>query len=142
MILVVVCTGCNEQADKTTGLQKPNILFLLADDLGYGELGSYGQKVIKTPVLDDLASQGMRFTDFYAGNSVCSPSWAVLMTGKGSSINTIRVNSGHFSDDRWMRVALRKDEITIPEMLKESGYQTGFIGKWHLDCRLTTSYST
>jgi arylsulfatase A-like enzyme len=112
---------------------KPNILFLLADDLGYGELGSYGQETIQTPVLDKLAKQGMRFTDFYAGNAVCSPSRAVLMTGKSSSFNTIRGNSGSYSDDRWMRVALKKDEITMAEMLRNEGYQTGFVGKWHLD---------
>ncbi len=133
LFLALVSAGCNEQAAESSELQKPNILFLLADDLGYGELGSYGQRVIKTPVLDDLASKGMRFTDFYAGNAACSPSRAVLMTGKRSAINTIRGNSGHFSDDRWMRVALKKDELTIAEMLKQAGYQTGFIGKWHLD---------
>ena len=112
---------------------KPNILLLLADDLGYGELGCYGQETIQTPVLDKLAKQGMRFTDFYAGNAVCSPSRAVLMTGKSSSYNTIRGNSGSYSDDRWMRVALKKDEITMAEMLRNEGYQTGFVGKWHLD---------
>jgi arylsulfatase A-like enzyme len=110
----------------------PNILLLLADDMGYGELGCYGQEKIQTPFLDSLAKQGMRFTDFYAGNAVCSPSRAVLMTGKSSSYNTIRGNSGHFADDRWMRVALKKDEVTMAEMLRQAGYQTGFIGKWHL----------
>ncbi len=60
---------------------KPNIIFLLTDDMGYGELGSYGQEVIKTPFLDSLAREGMRFTDFYSGTSVCSPSRASLMTG-------------------------------------------------------------
>lgn len=101
----------NSKPEKTE--QKPNILFLLADDLGYGELGSYGQTTIKTPVLDNLAKQGMRFTDFYAGDAVCSPSRAVLMTGKSSPFSTIRGNIGHFSNDRWMRVALKKNEITI-----------------------------
>ena len=75
----------------------------------------------------------MRFTDFYAGNAVCSPSRAVLLTGKSSSFNTIRGNSGHYSDDRWMRIALKKDEITMAEMLQDAGYQTGFVGKWHVD---------
>ena len=70
----------------------PNIIFILADDMGYGELGCYGQETIKTPVLDNLAKQGIRFTDFYAGNAVCSPSRAVLLTGKSSSFNTIRGN--------------------------------------------------
>ena len=111
---------------------KPNILLLLADDLGYGELGCYGQKIVRTPTIDRLANQGMRFTDFYAGNAVCSPSRAVLMTGKPSPFCTVRGNSGYYSDDRWTRVALKKDETTITEMLKGVGYQTGFVGKWHL----------
>lgn len=132
-LVFLFCASCQNQPKQNSALQKPNILFLLADDLGYGELGCYGQEVIETPVLDNLAKQGMRFTDFYAGNAVCSPSRAVLMTGKSSSYNTIRGNSGSFSDDRWMRVALRKDEMTMAEMLRNAGYQTGFVGKWHLD---------
>lgn len=124
---------CISQKKQICTTNKPNILLLLADDLGYGELGSYGQKVIQTPVLDKLANEGLRFTDFYAGNAVCSASRAVLMTGKSSSYNTIRGNSGYFADDRWMRVALKKDEMTMGEMLKKAGYQTGFIGKWHVE---------
>ncbi len=136
--ITMIFAGCKNQSnqsisEKADDNAKPNILFLLADDLGYGELGSYGQEIIKTPVLDELAIKGMRFTDFYAGNAVCSPSRAVLMTGKSSTYNTIRGNNGHFSDDRWMRVALKKDEITMGEMMKKAGYQTAFIGKWHLD---------
>jgi len=123
--------SCNNQNKNNPS--PPNILFLLADDLGYGELGSYGQEIIQTPNLDDLTQQGMKFTNFYAGNAVCSPSRAVLMTGISSSYNTTRGNSGHFSDDRWMRVALKKDEMTMGEMMKNAGYQTAFIGKWHLD---------
>jgi arylsulfatase A-like enzyme len=128
--LFIGLTACKTNLNNET---KPNILFLLADDLGYGELGCYGQQTIKTPVLDSLAQQGIRFSDFYAGNAVCSPSRAVLMTGKSSSFNTIRGNSGSFSDDRWMRVALKKNEVTMGEMMKEAGYNTAFIGKWHLD---------
>ncbi len=131
--VVFLFTACQNQPKQDKQPQKPNILFLLADDMGYGELGCYGQETIQTPVLDSLAKQGMRFTNFYAGNAVCSPSRAVLMTGKSSSFNTIRGNSGSFSDDRWMRVALKKDEMTLGEMLKNARYQTAFIGKWHLD---------
>jgi arylsulfatase A-like enzyme len=133
ILILLSLTGCQNRSNYSIKFQKPNILFLLADDLGYGELGCYGQQTIKTPVLDSLAQQGMRFTDFYAGNAVCAPSRAVLMTGKSSSYNTIRGNSGYFSDDRWMRVALKKDEMTMGEMMKKAGYQTAFIGKWHLD---------
>jgi arylsulfatase A-like enzyme len=85
LIIFLLLTACQTKSDK-----KPNILLLLADDLGYGELGCYGQKTIKTPFLDELSSQGIRFTDFYAGNAVCSPSRAVLMTGISSSYSTIR----------------------------------------------------
>lgn len=117
---------------KQTKQRKPNILLLLADDLGYNELGCYGQDSIQTPVLDKLAAEGMRFTDFYAGSAVCAPSRAVLMTGIPSTYNTIRGNKGKFDQDGWMRVALKKEELTIGEMVREAGYQTGFIGKWHL----------
>ncbi|MBR8536152.1 sulfatase-like hydrolase/transferase [Carboxylicivirga sediminis] len=132
LIMAFALLSCSTK-EKTESTQKrPNILLLLADDMGYGELGCYGQDKIKTPVLDSLAQQGMRFTDFYAGNAVCSPSRAVLMTGKSSSYNTIRGNSGYYGDDQWMRVALKKEDITMAEMLKQAGYQTGFVGKWHL----------
>ena len=113
--------------------KKPNVLFLLADDLGYGELGSYGQKRIKTPHLDALAKAGKRFTNFYAGNAVCSPSRAVLMTGKHSGHATIRGNKGLYGDGGWRRVSLEKDELTIGQMMQHAGYQTAFIGKWHLE---------
>ncbi|MGL1886799.1 MAG: sulfatase-like hydrolase/transferase [Reichenbachiella sp.] len=131
-MIALLCSCVNNQNAKKPANKRPNILILLADDLGYGELGSYGQQQIKTPTLDSLALKGMRFTDFYAGNAVCSPSRAVLMTGKSSSFNTVRGNSGFYGDDTWMRVALKKSETTMGEMLKTAGYQTGFVGKWHL----------
>src|SRR6056297_1626753 len=95
LLLIILSISCTNPSDRFTKSEKPNILFLLADDLGYGELGCYGQEIIKTPVLDELAQQGMRFTDFYAGNPLCSPSRAVIMTGKHSGINTIRGNIGY-----------------------------------------------
>src|SRR5439155_8381858 len=73
--------------------RKPNIIFILADDLGYGDLGCYGQTKIKTPNIDKLASEGIRFTDFYAGSTVCAPSRAALMTGLHSGHNGIRGNA-------------------------------------------------
>lgn len=132
LIVVAFISSCSKVKLKETTVKQPNILLLLADDMGYGELGCYGQSKIETPTLDSLAKHGMLFTDFYAGNAVCSPSRAVLMTGKSSSFNTIRGNSGFYGDDQWMRVALKKDEMTMAEMLKSAGYQTGFVGKWHL----------
>ncbi|MBB6461709.1 sulfatase-like hydrolase/transferase [Flammeovirga kamogawensis] len=113
--------------------KRPNIVFLLADDLGYGELGCYGQEVIKTPNLDALAKKGIRFTNFYSGSPVCSPSRAVLMTGVNSSRNAIRGNNGYYiEDDNFERVSLSKEDKTLGEVLKKAGYQTAFIGKWHL----------
>ncbi|HSH10086.1 MAG TPA: sulfatase-like hydrolase/transferase, partial [Oceanipulchritudo sp.] len=113
--------------------KRPNIVILLADDLGYGEVGCYGQQVIQTPTIDALAAKGLRFTDFYAGTAVCSPSRAVLMTGVHAGHASIRGNSGFHPDDgSWGRVALERDELTLAEMLKGAGYQTAFVGKWHL----------
>ncbi|MDE0361893.1 MAG: sulfatase-like hydrolase/transferase, partial [Rhodospirillaceae bacterium] len=86
-----------------------------------------------TPELDRLAAQGMRFTDFYAGNAVCSPARAVLLTGKSATNVAIRGNAGFFGNDRWEGVALDRDEFTLGEMMKGAGYQTAFVGKWHLD---------
>ncbi|MEQ9298488.1 MAG: sulfatase-like hydrolase/transferase [Cyclobacteriaceae bacterium] len=111
---------------------KPNIVFLLADDMGYGELGCYGQNIIKTPFLDSLSLEGMKFSRFYA-NAVCSPSRAALMTGKHPGHTSIRGNSAVGEDDLWYRMPLRRDEITMGEYFKSQGYKTGIIGKWHLE---------
>lgn len=132
-ILFSVFTGCNKGDQKLQTEKRPNIVFLLADDLGYGELGAYGQESIETPVLDQMADDGIRFTNFYAGSAVCSPSRAVLMTGIQSSRNAVRGNKGIYNDGTVDRVTLRKNDVTIGEMLKDAGYQTAFIGKWHLD---------
>lgn len=144
-LIIFVCSihwlvSCSETVEQSKKNTQPNIVFLLADDLGYGELGSYGQKVIKTPVLDKLAKQGMRFTNFYAGSPICGPSRAVILTGKHSGTATIRGNIGYYPEhDRFGRVALRQDEVTLGEMLRDGGYRTAFIGKWHLDdCNVET----
>ena len=102
---------------------KPNIVFILADDLGYGDLGSYGQTVIKTPNIDRLATQGMRFTQFYAGAPVCAPSRNVLMTGQHVGHATIRGND---------KVDLQPEDVTVAAVLKSAGYTTGLVGKWGL----------
>lgn len=103
--------------------EKPNIIFILADDLGYGDLGCYGQQKIKTPFIDRLAGQGMRFTQFYAGSTVCAPSRCALMVAQHTGHCLVRGNA---------RVPLRPDDVTIAEVLKSAGYTTGLIGKWGL----------
>ena len=146
LIGVFAFSSCNNSENKQKSIvkkeaykgKKPNIIFLLADDMGYGELGSYGQKDIKTPFLDSLATKGMRFTDFYAGTAVCSPSRAVLMTGLHTGHVTIRGNKGDING-KWDRVPLKKSEKTIGEMLQGTGYQTAMIGKWHLGVPEDTS---
>ena len=129
IILNLVCSYSCREIKK----QRPNIVLLLADDLGYGELGSYGQKIISTPNLDKLSANGKRFINFYAGNAACAPSRAVLLTGKKSSNSSIRGNAGFYGDDRWEGAALDENEFTMGKMFKKVGYQTAFIGKWHLD---------
>ncbi|ARN57101.1 arylsulfatase [Sedimentisphaera salicampi] len=101
----------------------PNIVFIMADDLGFGELGCYGQEKIKTPNIDRLASEGMRFTQAYAGSSVCAPSRSSLLTGFHNGHNRIRDNLPH-------GVFLRPDDVTAAEVLQRAGYYTGCIGKW------------
>ncbi len=109
--------------------KSPNIIFILADDLGYGDLGCYGQTQIKTPHLDKFAKEGMRFTQCYAGSTVCAPSRSSLMTGQHTGHTLIRGNAA---------VALRPQDVTVAEMLKQAGYKTAAIGKWGLGLDGTT----
>jgi arylsulfatase len=109
--------------------RKPNVILIMADDLGYAELGSYGQKKIKTPRLDKLAKEGMSFTRNYSGNAVCAPSRCVLMTGKHPGHAFIR-NNGEVKPEGQRPIP--KKEITIAEVLKTEGYATGAFGKWGL----------
>jgi arylsulfatase A-like enzyme len=103
--------------------QLPNIIFILADDLGYGDLGCYGQKQIQTPNLDQMAREGMRFTQCYAGSTVCAPSRCCLMTGYHTGHALVRGNA---------RVPLRAEDVTVATVLKSAGYATGLVGKWGL----------
>ena len=108
---------------------RPNIIFILADDLGYGELGCYGQKLIQTPHLDRMAAEGIRFTQFYAGSTVCAPSRSVLLTGKHLGHTTVRGNAGTNNPAAQMLAAT---EVTVGKVLQQAGYATGVIGKWGL----------
>lgn len=108
---------------------RPNIIFLLADDLGYGDLGCYGQTKIRTPHLDRLAAEGLRFTQHYAGNAVCAPSRCVLMTGRHPGHAHVRDNRSYQPEGQEPLLA---DALTIPGLLKAAGYVTGGFGKWGL----------
>jgi len=104
---------------------RPNIIFIMADDLGIGDIGCYGQKVIQTPQIDKMATEGLRFTQVYAGSTVCAPSRCSLMTGMHNGHNRVRDNIPH-------GVFLQPDDVTVAEVLKQAGYTTGAIGKWSL----------
>jgi len=123
-------------ADETDRTQeRPNIIYIMADDLGYADLGCYGQKRIKTPNIDRLAAEGTRFTQCYTGASVCAPSRCVLMTGLHTGHATIRGNHGQNAprhEGEANRVPLRADETTVATLLKRAGYATGITGKWGL----------
>jgi len=122
----IALPGCGNafgRLDGSSSETKPNIIFILADDLGYGDLGCFGQKRIKTPSLDKMAEEGMRLTQHYAGSTVCAPSRCVLMTGLHTGHCLVRGNA---------RVPLRPSDVTVAELLKEAGYATGIVGKWGL----------
>ena len=124
--LVLALAGLFVGAATATSADQPNIIFIMADDLGYGDLGCYGQKIIQTPRLDRMAAEGMRFTQFYAGATVCAPSRCVLMTGKHTGHCKVRGNGGGGAQ------SLGADDFTVAELLKGAGYSTGLIGKWGL----------
>lgn len=104
------------------GKRPPNIVYIMADDLGYSDIGCYGQKKIRTPNIDRLAAEGMKFTDAYSGCTVCAPCRSVLMTGLHMGHTTVRSNPGG--------VPILKEDVTIGQMLKGAGYATGGFGKW------------
>ncbi|WP_235206948.1 arylsulfatase [Pedobacter sp. V48] len=121
--------------------KKPNIIYIYADDLGYAEIGAYGQKKIKTPNLDKLAKEGMKFTQHYTSTPVCAPARCMLMTGKHGGHSYIRGNyeMGGFPDSLEAgQMPLPEGTFTIPKMLKEAGYVTALTGKWGLGMNNTT----
>lgn len=109
--------------------KKPNVIYILCDDLGYGEVGYNGQKMIQTPELDALAAKGMRFTAHYCGNAVCAPSRASLMTGKHPGHAYIRANSPGYPDGQ---TPIPAESETIGKLMQRAGYTTACIGKWGL----------
>lgn len=109
--------------------RKPNVVYILCDDLGYGEVGYNGQEKIKTPEVDALAAKGMRFTAHYCGSSVCAPTRCILMTGKHAGHATIRANSPGYPNGQ---TPIPADSETIGKMMQRAGYATACIGKWGL----------
>jgi len=122
----------NAQAAAEAG-DRPNVIFIMADDLGYGDLGCYGQERIKTPNIDRLATNGLRFTDFYAGSTVCAPSRCVLMTGYHTGHCFIR---GNGKDN------LRPSDVTVGNLMQDAGYATCLAGKWGLGHEGSTGVPT
>lgn len=123
--------GCSTKSNETKPVAKPNIIYILADDMGYGDLGSYGQKIIKTPYLDQMAAEGIRFTQHYAGSTVCAPSRASLMTGRDTGHSRVRGNYETGKYGFGGELELRPEDLTIAEILQQkAGYNTAIIGKW------------
>lgn len=121
MGVVLVFSFCVTSVSNAEEARKPNIIYILMDDAGYGDLGCFGQETLATPNIDRMADEGMRFTQHYAGCTVCAPSRCVLLTGKHTGHCSVRGNSPGL---------MQEGEPTIASVLKEAGYRTGVIGKW------------
>jgi arylsulfatase A-like enzyme len=120
---IFTCVFLIASAATFSAQTRPNIIFIQADDLGYGDLSCYGQRKFKTPNVDRLAAEGLRFTQYYAGSTVCAPSRSALMTGQHTGHTRIRGNARH---------PLLPEDVTVAEVLKSAGYRTALIGKWGL----------
>lgn len=125
IVLSVLLVGSVEAA----GNRKPNIIYIMLDDAGYGDLSCYGQKKFITPNIDRLAKEGMRFTDHYSGSTVCAPTRCALMTGLHTGHCFVRGNKEVQPEGQWPMPA---DIVTVPRLLKKAGYTTGMFGKWGL----------
>lgn len=121
---LAACSGSESESAETPRAQAPNIVFILADDLGYGEVGVHGQRQIRTPNIDRLAAEGMRFTNAYSGATVCAPSRSTLMSGLHTGHSPVRANGGGNP--------ILPEDVTVAEVLKQAGYRTGCFGKWGL----------
>ncbi|WP_439184267.1 arylsulfatase [Carboxylicivirga taeanensis] len=122
-------TSCGQKSAKQQQQQQPNIIYILADDLGYGDLSCYGQKKFSTPNIDKLAERGMRFTQHYSGSTVCAPSRSALMTGQHTGHTYIRGNKERRPEGQH---PLKAEAFTLAELFKQAGYTTGAFGKWGL----------
>lgn len=133
MLIVSFSISCTKKKEDA---RKPNIIFIMADDMGYADAGCYGQQLIQTPNIDQLAKEGMRFTQCYSGSSVCAPARSVLMTGMHTGHTRVRGNFG-LGGVKGLggiegRVPLKAEDVTIAELMQQAGYTTGMVGKWGL----------
>ena len=128
ILLTFMFISWSSNVEAREPLDKPNIIFVMADDLGYGDLGCYGQDKIETPVLDEMARGGMQFRNFYAGCTVCASSRSVLMTGQHMGHTWVRGNAGADMSVQ----TLRSHDVTVAERLQTAGYKTALCGKWGL----------
>ncbi|EMI16201.1 arylsulfatase A [Rhodopirellula maiorica SM1] len=146
--LGVICLAvCEKQAviaeTPQTSLQKahdkPNVIFVLMDDMGYSDIGCYGAKKVETPNIDQMAAEGLQFTNFYTAASICSPSRAAFLTGVYPQRSGLYMGINRNREAHWF-LGLNPDEITIAEQFKKQGYATSMIGKWHLGSEEKFSY--
>jgi len=135
---VAISSPFNLKAANTTD-ERPNIIFIMVDDLGYGDLGCFRQKKLQTPNIDRIAEEGIRFTNCYAGSTICAPSRSVLMTGQHTGHTRVRGNMctvggtiGYKGNRQVRRMCLTDEDITISHVLQKAGYKTCLVGKWHL----------
>ena len=127
--ILFFCFGTAVVAQRPAVKKQPNIIFILADDLGYADIGCYGQQKTETPYLDKLAKKGMKFTQFYSGSTVCAPARTTLMTGLHTGHTPIRGNKTFKPEGQ---APLQEDVVTIANLLQQKGYRTGAFGKWSL----------
>lgn len=128
---LLLCAFLISAVQISAAAKPPNIIFILADDLGIGDVGAYGQTKIKTPNIDRIAAEGMRFTSFYSGHSVCAPSRCTLMTGKHTGHSAIR-NNGQRAPGSEGQTPMPAGTVTGAQLLKKAGYATAIVGKWGL----------
>jgi arylsulfatase A len=129
IVTLLLLTGFVFQSATAQKTSKPNIIFILADDLGYADIGCYGQQKLATPNIDRLAKMGVRFTQFYSGSTVCAPARSTFMTGQHTGHTAIRGNKTLLPEGQ---VPLPDSVVTIANLLKQAGYTTGAFGKWSL----------
>ncbi|MGD8499088.1 MAG: sulfatase-like hydrolase/transferase, partial [Phycisphaerales bacterium] len=122
--------GCSLGESAKATAERPNIILIMADDLGYGDVGCYGSKRINTPNIDALAAGGMKFTDYHSNCPVCSPTRAALLTGRYQQ--RCGIEGVIYAKGPTRQTGMALEEVTFAEVLKRRGYATGIFGKWHL----------